>query len=174
MLNRQIVSMVGAIVAAAWLAGARPALAVDTATRLEVATRLTAEAESYIERDDYTRAEPLLQAALIVAETAVGPTDARIIRNLNMLAELLSRRTPARGRGAAPPALARHPGGDARSAGPDDLVPGSRARAPLPRLGPARAGRAFLQPPRRDLRPCARSRGLSHRLRPRAARRSLR
>src|SRR5213080_4066202 len=88
MLNRQIVPMIGAIVAAAWLAGARPALAVDTATRLEVATRLTAEAESYIERDDYTRAEPLLQAALIVAETAVGPTDARIIRNLSMLAEL--------------------------------------------------------------------------------------
>ena len=36
---------VGAIVAAAWLAGAGPALAVDTASRLEVATRLTAEAE---------------------------------------------------------------------------------------------------------------------------------
>jgi hypothetical protein len=37
---------VGAIVAATWLASAGPALAVDTASRLEVATRLTAEAES--------------------------------------------------------------------------------------------------------------------------------
>jgi len=79
---------VGAIVAAAWLAGAGPALAVDTASRLEVANRLTEEAESYVERDNYTRAEPLLQAALLVAETAVGPTDPRIIRNLNVLAEL--------------------------------------------------------------------------------------
>ena len=42
---------VGAIVAAAWLAGAGPALAVDTASRLEVAARLTAEAESYVERE---------------------------------------------------------------------------------------------------------------------------